>query len=137
MERESFYTAQSLYHARVKFFGSADNWYSFKPAEYPVLKGENPLKQVAGQAVYTREAVRGGLKAIDESRQLTLQLEDLCNDTEGAYSQLQAKMAGLGYDLPPAQEGQPPLKFRRDITLNQKDAEALKDAVDAFESEVA
>lgn len=134
MERESFYTAQSLYHARQKFFGSVNNWYSFKPAEYNFLKDRSPIEQVAGQAVYTRSAVREGLASIANEKQLTLQLEDLCNNTETAYSRLQDKLEEQGYQLEQLDGSQPELKFRREITLSKDLATELEEAIDKFEA---
>jgi K+-transporting ATPase A subunit len=66
LEREPLYNIDSLLHARESFFGSLDNWYSFKPPEYYALKGKKPIEQVAGQVLFTNKAIEQQFQRIPD-----------------------------------------------------------------------
>lgn len=76
--RDVVYNAQSLLLARERFFGDPASWYSFKPEEYHVLKGMDPLEQVVGQVHFTNKAINEGLLDISSERVIRLTYEDFC-----------------------------------------------------------
>ncbi|MBC3757750.1 sulfotransferase [Hyunsoonleella sp. SJ7] len=80
LTREPTLNAQSLLLAREKFFNNRNKWYSFKPQEYSTLKHEDPITQVAGQVVYTQNAVDVGLSELPKKNVLHVQYEDFCSN---------------------------------------------------------
>ena len=79
IKRDVLFNAQSLLEARKKFFGTIDEWYSLKPAEYPILAGKDPYYQVTGQVIYTNQAIERGLEGLPEVRKLSVDYQELCS----------------------------------------------------------
>lgn len=105
MKRDPAYVVQSMLEGRRKYFGTEDEWYSFKPPEYAWLKDRPPVEQVAGQIHIIREATDAGMATVAPGRAWTIQYEDFCRDPSAAWAVLADKMDGLGYSLNRAYEG--------------------------------
>ncbi len=100
VERDDFFTAQSLYHAREKFFGDVHKWYSFKPPEYDQLKALSVYEQLAGQVYYTKNAVRDGLSNITSNRIINIAYEEFCQTPERLISKIAACSKQYDYHFP-------------------------------------
>jgi len=88
MKRQPFFNIRSLLTARKKFFGSIDEWYSFKPPEYAELKYLDPYRQVAGQVYYTNQAIEEELSAIEAHRYVKVSYEDFCSNPRETWEQI-------------------------------------------------
>lgn len=133
MERDDFFTGQSLYFARERFFGDASKWYSFKPAEYDQLIGKSPLAQVAGQIHYTGKAVRHELEKVPDTRQLTLQYEAFCRTPKAAYEAIQSRMAAQGFALDDiAEQHTKAFPVSKTVKLSTADAQTLRAEFDHY-----
>lgn len=92
VRRDPIFTAQSLLEARVRFFGSDQEWYSFKPAEYEWLRHLPPPTQVAGQVHFTELAIENGLRGVDQSRVVEAHYEELSSDPGTVWARLADKL---------------------------------------------
>lgn len=110
VRRDPLFTMQSLLEARVRFFGTEDGWYSFKPPEFDRLARGDAVTQVAGQVHFTRTAVEEGLARVDPARKVMVDYERLCSDPRGVWQEIVTAYEKQGfYDLP--REYQGPARF--------------------------
>jgi len=100
--RHPFYNAQSLFEARLKFFGDINRWYSYKPPEYEFLQNLDPYAQVAGQVYFTNKAIEDGFDHIEESKWLQSNYSDFCSSPIDLSNLIQQKLADLHYQIPNA-----------------------------------
>lgn len=96
IRREDLRNMESLYHARVDYFGTAEKWYSFKPPEYPILKEMTVYEQLAGQVLLTNRAIENQFAEFPERNRLTIHYEELCRNPEKIYREILNKMERLG-----------------------------------------
>lgn len=92
LRRDPLYTVQSILEARIRFFGSEDAWYSFKPPGAEALLELPAISQVAAQVVMTEEAIEDGISVIDPSRVIRISYEQLCSDPNAAWQALVDKI---------------------------------------------
>ena len=133
--RDPFYNAQSLILAREKYYNNRDQWYSFKPPEYAMLKSESPIDQVAGQVIFTQKAVEQGLQAVPDKNKVTIRYEEFCNDPKATLKMIDAKWRELGSNpLPEVGESQMDKKFTSSNTLrlNESDRQLLTTALSRY-----
>jgi len=91
INRQPVHNAQSLLESREKFFGTIDEWYSFKPPEFEQLKACGPYEQVAGQVYFTNEGISKGLQQISRDRWMTVHYEEFCKDPAAVFSTIKDK----------------------------------------------
>jgi len=132
IRREPLYNAQSLVKSREDFFGCRDNWYSFKPKEYDMLKELNPLEQVAGQVHFTNLAIEAGLRQLDDQRQLTIKYEDFCVSPRKIFEQIRTKLAYQGYEMNASYLGHSKFIVSNKIQLPIADIEEIRRAYQRF-----
>jgi hypothetical protein len=77
--RDIKFNAQSLYKSRLDFFGSTEEWYSFKPPSYYELKKLSPVDQVFYQVKENQNAIREGQSKLPVHNFYDLKYEALCN----------------------------------------------------------
>lgn len=80
IKRDVLFNAQSLLEARKKFYGTIDEWYSLKPAEFPFLTKRDPYYQATGQVIYTNRAIDQGLNHVPDDRKLQINYQQLCTN---------------------------------------------------------
>ncbi|MBN2147356.1 MAG: sulfotransferase [Anaerolineales bacterium] len=97
VKRHPFYNIQSLLEARMKYYGSLNQWYSIKPREFESLQKLDPISQVAGQVYYTTTAIETGLSQIDPVRTLSVQYEHFCAHPRTLFDKIIEKYASQGY----------------------------------------
>lgn len=106
VERDLLFNAQSLYLARREYFDNVEKWYSFKPAEYPLLKNKTPFEQVAGQVKYTNDAIDKGVRMVSEDRVIRVRYEQFCERQSEFVEELNKKcslnLVDLGVSFPNA-----------------------------------
>lgn len=99
VRRHPFFNIQSLLMARSGFYGTQEEWYSFKPKEYFSLKGKSPAHQVAGQVRYIDEAIQNGLMEAGKERVVDVQYEEFCREPEMCWQRLCDRLASAGYKI--------------------------------------
>lgn len=133
VERDSFYNAQSILQARLKFFGTEERWYSFKPPEYETLQKSDPTTQIAGQVHHTKRAVREGLLTLPENRFLTINYEEFCQNPASVFSKLQKKLMNSGYKITDNYSGAKKFDVTNITRLDPDTAEKLRSDLQRFE----
>lgn len=99
LKREPAYVVQSMLEGRLKYFGTEERWYSFKPPEYAWLQALAPVEQVAGQIHFIRMATDAGIEQVSPEKKLTIHYEAFCQDPSAVWQAMVDKMAGLGFHL--------------------------------------
>jgi hypothetical protein len=135
LERDAYFNAQSLYFARERFFGDLSRWYSFKPPEYEFLRHESVERQLAGQVVFTRSALRKGLAGVAEERKLTICYEDFCTDPAAVYSQIRERLAAQGHDLPADYAGESGFDGTNAVKLAPGQENAIRRGLEDYEKQ--
>jgi hypothetical protein len=140
LTRDTFFNAQSLLLAREIYFNDRKKWYSFKPPEFKALMYEDPIKQVAGQVIYTQKAVQDGLLNIPEKNILNISYENFCSNPSEflkslieKYNQLYSKKI-LIYD----ENSISSERFTINEKVNLKDSEVkyLKKQLQVYKSQI-
>ena len=75
---------RSLMRARKKWTGDINQWFSWKPREYNLIKDMDIYYQVAGQIYFIERTIIEDRKYLGE-RYLMFSYEDLCNKPEEIY----------------------------------------------------
>lgn len=130
IKRDPVFNAQSLMEAREKFLGDRNEWYSFKPVEYPILEQLDPFKQVAGQVYYTNRAIEQGLSQVDSRNWIKVKYEKFCEAPELVYQQLREKFALHDYNLSPEYVGPKYFESTNQIRLSEEHFNLLSNACD-------
>ena len=100
IKRDPASNIESILSARKKQFGNIKQWYSFRIPEYPELKDLDPHEQAAGQVYHINKAIQEGLEGIAESKKLTVQYEEFCDNPKSVYSMFVSKLENNGYIVP-------------------------------------
>lgn len=96
IKRHPLYNIQSILGARKDYSGDISEWWSFRPPQYPKLKGLGPYEQVAGQVYYTNRGVEDGLAAVNPERAFTVGYEELCRAPGEAFRKVSEKLTQQG-----------------------------------------
>ncbi len=72
----------------MKYFGTEEGWYSFKPPEYAWLQALTPVEQVAGQIHFIRVATDAGISQVPPEKTLTIHYEAFCQDPSAVWQTL-------------------------------------------------
>jgi|SRR5690625_812455 len=94
MHREPVATIRSLLKARKKWTGSQENWFAWKPREYPELINMDKYHQVAGQIYFIEKEILSHKERLG-NKYLSFSYEELCNKPEGVYSKITNKVKGI------------------------------------------
>ena len=133
--RRPFYNVQSLLGARRKYSGNLEDWYSFRPPEYPQLRQLDPYRQVAGQIHFLNRAIEAALDRIPEERQLRVQYEDFCAAPDRVYQRLRACCQAQGYEMAADYVGPGEFAVTDRVLVNDEEARRIHDAIDHFSAE--
>lgn len=123
--REPLYVAQSLLESRQKYFGTVDEWYSFKPPEYEGLKTASPLTQVAGQVYFTNAAISRGLSQVDKRKWMQVGYEAFCENPAGVFSDIGEKFLQQGCPCDWMYQGPESFTCSNDLRLTAREAEEV------------
>lgn len=132
IKRDLKHNAQSLMEAREKFLGDRNEWYSFKPVEYPQLKNLDPYQQVVGQVFFTNHAIEQGLKQIDDKNWMKVEYEEFCDSPTKIYQQLSEKLALHDFQISSKYLGPNSFKSTNQVRLPKEDFNLLSSACDAL-----
>lgn len=138
VEREPFFNAQSLLFAREKYYGDRSSWYSFKPEEYTALKDKSPIEQVAGQVVYTNNAIERELKLIPEKNVLKVTYENFCSSPEKTIIELCDKVNLIGscqlqLDRNRLAKVAPSIEAQNSVRISSAEAQELRDYIHRYQ----
>lgn len=133
VKRDPIYNAQSLLEAREKFYGDQNQWYSFKPVEYPALKDLNLYQQVAGQVYFTNRAVQQGLSEVETRNRLSVSYEEFCKSPQKTYRKLRAQLSLFGYDLAPHYTGPKSFESANQVRLSKRQNNLISKAYEEFQ----
>ncbi len=135
VKRHPFYNAQSLLDARRAFSGNLDDWYSFRPKQYPALKDLDPINQVAGQIYYFNDEIERALSQIDENRCLQVDYENFCSDPAAIYAALRQKLRRQGLSIEEQYNGPANFELRNVIKADPSISRQISAAWKSLSSE--
>ena len=135
IDREPLYVAQSLLESRQKYFGTLEEWYSFRPPEYVSLKSLSPHAQVAGQVYATNAAISRGLSQVDERYWMRVRYEEFCQDPEQVLNTIQEKFLQQGLILHWHYRGPERFVCNNRLRLAAEEAEMISKAYREFTRE--
>ncbi len=128
LRRDPFFTMQSLLAARRDFSGDTRRWYSFRPPEFHDLQDKDPAQQVAGQVLFTDQAVSEGLADLPSHRVIRVAYEDFCRHPKDVYERLLASLAAAGYPVTEAYTGPDSFPVSDRIHVSSGEKAALETA---------
>ena len=129
--RDPLPTTRSLLKARENWTGSREQWFSFKPREYEIIKNMDVYHQIAGQIYFIDKDILSKRGALG-GRCLTFSYEEFCQNPEAIYQNISNKIKALspGYTIP-KYAGEP----RFDISNpTSSEDDQIRDAYRYFES---
>jgi len=128
--RDPIASIRSLLHARKKWKGSLEQWFSWKPREFHILKEMDIYHQVAGQIYFIEKDIRKQKKTLN-GRYFTLSYEEFCNNPKRVYHDLSSMMSISCSELDvPDYKG--PERFDI-LNPRTKDDKHIKDSFEYFE----
>lgn len=134
-KRRPFYNVQSLLQARRNYSGTLDEWYSFRPPEYPQLRQMDPYHQVAGQIHYLNQAIETALARLPEARRLVVDYEDFCRSPADVYQGLRTCCLAQGYEMPAEYSGPDTFATTDRVTVPDQEALRITEAIHHFHPE--
>jgi len=88
-DREPIFVSQSLLKARLKFFGTYDEWFSILPKNYKELQNFEYYKQVVFQHYFINKQMYEDLKSLVNSNNfITIQYKDISKNKDKILSQI-------------------------------------------------
>ena len=94
MYREPTEVIRSLLKAREKWTGSSDNWFAWKPREYPELITMDRYHQVAGQVYFTEREIRSSREYLGD-RYLKFSYKEFCVNPASVYYKISKQIKKL------------------------------------------
>src|SRR5699024_1955618 len=90
--RDPVATSRSLLKARENWTGSREEWFSFKPREYHLLKEMDVYHQIAGQIYFIdKEILTTGYKLGDKF--ISISYENFCKNPKNVFGLLIDKLS--------------------------------------------
>jgi len=127
-KRTLLYNAQSLYQARIKYYGSPSAWYSVQPPGTDELRGRDNYEQVVGQVEYTNRSIEAELAALPPRRSVTVEYEKFCLSPGGVYEQICNHLTRCGFKLSLGYHGPSSFQSTNAAQLSPQDMERLATA---------
>lgn len=132
INRQPVQNAQSLLESRKKYFGTIDEWYSFKPPEFVDLKARGPYEQVAGQVYFTNQAISKGLDQINSDRWMKVNYEEFCKDPATVFSTIKDKFIKQNCTVDWNYTGPETFECKNQIRLSEEAARQISEAYKTF-----
>lgn len=89
---------RSVLAARMRQYGTYDQWYSFLIPEYDeLMKITEPEIQVRRQIECINHAIDEGLKNVPDNKKVKVDYENFCTNPEGTYREIERKLDEQGY----------------------------------------
>ena len=99
--RDPIATSRSLLNAREKWTGSKENWFSWKPREYEILKDLDKYHQVAGQIYFIDKEILAHRELLGD-RYLGFSYEEYCSEPKRIFDLIVEKIRAFSPDFNPA-----------------------------------
>ena len=122
------HNAQSLLESREKYFGTINEWYSFKPPEFVQLKECGPYGQVAGQVYFTNEAISKGLDQINRDRWMKVSYEEFCQHPATVFSTIKEKFIKQNFPVDWQYTGPEAFECKNQIRLAEDKVQQIMNA---------
>jgi len=100
VERDPLDICVSILDARRKYYDDPRTWWSYIPAEYPLLKDRDEWEQVAGQVHYLGRYLERELRAVGEDAVVRVTYEQLVGEPAAVLEAVAAR-AGAAVAQPP------------------------------------
>ena len=134
VKRDLYFSAESIYIARIRRYGSADVWWSLRPKQYPLLKKMDPFHQVAGQVWAIKTELERQLSTVPEAQKLELDYKAVCENPARELGKYAAKMQALGCPLNSRFEPPGKLACKDVVKLDRQKADQLRKALEVMEN---
>lgn len=122
IRRDPVDTALSLLRLRETLLGSRMRWASLRPKEHAWLAERDVYEQVAGQAAFLARSIEEQLSAIDPSRVVHVDYEQLCADPRGTIGAVAGMLRRHGAEARLVQD--PPEGYRPSRPSQRRPADA-------------
>jgi len=99
IKRSPIYNMQSLYNARIKYYGNMETWWSVKPKEYEKLKEMDAYHQIAGQVYYTNKMIESEIELIPNENKILIEYEKFCEDPESLLFKIKSLYSKFNVDI--------------------------------------
>lgn len=132
MYRNPIATTRSLLKARVQWTGSQENWFSWKPREYPKIIKMDKYHQAAGQIYFIEKEILSKKKYLGNTY-LSFTYEDLCEKPKEVYLKICYKIKDFNstFEIP---EYKGEEKFQISNPISEED-KYIKEAFNYFVDE--
>jgi len=130
--REPIYTMQSIYFARLRFFGNHEGWFGSQPKEYFILKNMNIYYQIAGQVFFTEKSLNEAFEILDENRKVVVQYENFCLNPITTYDQIKKLYTEKGVDFYGNYSGPIEFENRNIIKIESNHIDSFLEAYNYF-----
>lgn len=128
IKRDPIFIMQSIFQARLNYYGNLNEWWSVKPKEFDQLKNQDIYSQIAGQVYYTDKAISEQLTNIPDDNKLVLFYEDFIKNSEDVFEVVRKKYLKLGIDLQFDTYQKLELNSSNRVKIRQTDLEQLETA---------
>lgn len=132
-ERDPLEQMYSVYQSRRSYTGSATHWFGIKPPNYAELKTRPVPEQIAGQVFTVRQAIRAQLQGVPARQQLTINYQNLSEDTETVLEEIADFLRRAGVPTERQVFDFQPITPSEKKNIPQALRQALKEAYERFE----
>ena len=88
IKRSPEHVMQSIYEARLRYYGTEDIWWSVKPRQFEELQKMDAFGQIAGQVLFTNHEIEEQSAYLGADRFVTVNYETLCDQPKQCLSSL-------------------------------------------------
>ena len=135
VRRDRVDNALSLARARVAQLGSMEKWLSIKPREYEWLQHENIATQLAGQIVFTEQAISRQVDLISRRNVLEITYGELCENPQGVVDGVAELLKANGQKVQRLNSAPPKFTFSRSTDIDLSLKEQIVAAFERFDRE--
>ena len=133
IERDIIANVQSVINARIKQYGTAKHWYSFKIKEYPELENLHYIEQITSQIYFINKAIKKALYDIPSTKTLHIKYEDFCNRPEHYYQLLASKLNHLNVSIGENYTGEIRFNHTNQLSLSSDEISIIQETVAKLE----
>jgi len=130
VRRDPTFNALSILKYRRAFYGSADQWVSYKPPEYAWLKDEPVWTQVAGQVFFLERAMDAQIERLGGRNVVKTTYEDLCREPLDVLRRVRGALRANDWETEFV--SQPPESLQPKTRYDDAEYELVRNAVRQF-----
>lgn len=99
IERDTGANAESLLDARLRQYGTEEEWYGFRCPHFDEILEQPAPAQTVAQVRSINRAVQNAFAAVRDERKLTVAYETFCSSPESIYDQLAVRLRTQGSEI--------------------------------------